>query len=280
MLPGDFRTHTPEHFDAINELGFTGAGFHFPGEEAGSITSADIDASRALFSDSNIDLSQMAVTYKECLFDPDPAPRKLATQKIIDTAAIASALSAQHFLIRPGSRNQAGSWTPHRENHTEASWALFVETLSEVAEGLDKHGVIAVMESHLVSIIKNPEACVRMVDEVGSPNLRIVMDYVNHFESLDQVYASANRLDHIFDTMGTLSPVMHIKDISLGKGLVLHIEESIPGTGELDLAHCFTRFHNLFPDGYGLIEHLAPALIPEATHNTRSIANTANIPIT
>ena len=279
MLPGDFRTHEPSHLKAITDLGFTGAGFHFPGDEAGSITPDDIDRSRALFSDANLDLSQMAVTYKECLFDPDPVPRKSAIKKIVDTAAIAAALSAQHFLIRPGSRNPAGSWTPHRENHTAVSWSLFVETLSEVAEGLESHSVIAVMESHLVSILKNPEACVRMVDEVGSPNLRIVMDYVNHFESLDQVYASKARLDHIFDVMGALSPVMHIKDISLGPGLVLHIEEAIPGTGELDLAHCFNCFQTLFPDGYGLIEHLKPDLIPEATRNTRSIAEAAGIPI-
>ncbi len=279
MLPGDFRTHTEEHFKAISDLGFTGAGFHFPGEETGSIQDADIDHEKKLFSDNGITLSQMAITYKECLFDPEPAPRRLTIQKIIDTAAIAAALEAQHFLIRPGSRNPTGSWTPHRDNHTDAAWDLFIETLAEVAKGLESHGVTAVMESHLVSILKNPETCVRMVDEVGSPKLRIVMDYVNHFECLNQVYANQDRLDHIFDTMGALSPVMHIKDISLGKGLVLHIEESIPGTGELDLAHCFRLFQAQHPNGYGLIEHLPREKIAEATRNTLSIAQEAGIPI-
>ena len=118
-----------------------------------------------------------------------------------------------------------------------------------------------------------------MLAEVGSPNLRLVMDYVNHFETLQQVYASADRLDHIFDRMGSESPVMHIKDISVGSGLVLHLDETLPGHGELDLAHCFKRFESLFPDGYGLIEHLKPDLIPEATRNTRAIAADAGVTI-
>ncbi len=43
MLPGDFRTHGDSHFEAIQELGFTGAGFHFPGEKASEISASDID---------------------------------------------------------------------------------------------------------------------------------------------------------------------------------------------------------------------------------------------
>ena len=54
------------------------------------------------------------------------------------------------------------------------------------------------------------------------------MDAVNHFQTLRQVYNSRERLNHIFDVMGSIAPVAHIKDIKVADGLVLHINEEIP----------------------------------------------------
>jgi sugar phosphate isomerase/epimerase len=280
MLPGDFRTHTDENFKAISKLGFTGAGFHFPGHLCDEITPTDIEHCISRFTRHNIDLAQFAITYPECLFHPDQPIRQTVIDKIKKGTQIAADLSARYCLIRPGSLNPSGSWTPHRDNHKPEAWDYLIDTLQKVTPTLEKCGVIAVMETHMVSILRNPETCLQMVEDVGSPNLRLVMDYVNHFETLQQVYHSPERLDHIFAQMGSYSPILHIKDISIGKGLVLHIEEAIPGQGELDLEHCFQQFQNLFPDAYGLIEHLPTDQIPEATTNTRAIASRAGIPLT
>lgn len=279
MLPGDFRTHTDEHFEAISKLGFTGAGFHFPGHLCEEINPADIQQCITRFSNHSIDLVQFAITYPECLFHPEPATRQTVIEKIKKGTQIAADLSAQYCLIRPGSLNPAGSWTPHRNNHTPQAWHQLIETLQQVTPTLEKHGVTAIMETHLVSILRNPEACHQMIETLNSPNLRLVMDYVNHFETLQQVYHSQARLDHIFNVMGPDSPILHIKDIALGKGLVLHIEETIPNKGELDLEYCFQKFQNQFPNAYGLIEHLPIDKIPEATTNTRTIAARAGVPI-
>lgn len=279
MLPGDFRTHTDAHFEAITQLQFTGAGFHFPGHLSDDITPSDIEACIARFNKHNIDLVQFAITYPECLFDPDQTIRQTVIDKIKKGTQIAADLSAPYCLIRPGSLNPAGSWTPHRDNHTPEAWHRLIDTLKQITPTLEKSGVIAVMETHLVSILRDPEHCRKMVDTVGASNLRLVMDYVNHFETLQQVFNSQDRLDHIFNAMGTYAPVLHIKDITLGKGLVLHIEEAIPGNGELDLAHCFQQFEKQHPNAYGLIEHLPIDKIPEATTNTRTIASQAGVSI-
>ena len=279
LLPGDFRTLTSAHLEAVVKLGFTGAAFHFPGHLCAEITPSDIKTCKTLFATHNLDLAQMAITYPECLFHPDANIRQTVIEKIKAGAKIAADLSAQYYLIRPGSLNPEGSWTPHRNNHTPQAWQHLIETLKKIAPTLEQHSVIAVMETHLVSILRNPETCRQMVEEIGSPNLRLVMDYVNHFETLQQVYHSTQRLDHIFSIMGSYAPVMHIKDITIGKGLVLHINEAIPGHGELDMAHCFQNFERLFPNNYGLIEHLPPEHIPEAAKNTRAIAEQASVSI-
>ncbi|MCZ6631876.1 MAG: TIM barrel protein, partial [bacterium] len=205
--------------------------------------------------------------------------RQEIISKITAGAEIAEGLGAHYFLIRPGSLNPEGSWTPHRDNFTPESWQRLVATLKEIVPALEANDVTAVMETHLVSILKNPETCRQLIDTVDSTRLRLVMDYVNHFETLGQVYSSAERLDHIFDQMGPYAPVMHIKDILVGKGLVLHLHETLPGNGELDLLHCFQQFENRFPDQFGLIEHLKRDQIPEAAANTRQICSDAKVSI-
>ena len=61
------------------------------------------------------------------------------------------------------------------------------------------------------------------------------------FRTLQQVYNSTDRLNHIFDVMGPIAPVAHVKDIKVENGLVLHINEEMPGEGELDLAQALRR---------------------------------------
>ncbi|MFT5090664.1 MAG: sugar phosphate isomerase/epimerase, partial [Planctomycetota bacterium] len=82
------------------------------------------------------------------------------------------------------------------------------------------------------------------------------------------------------DELGDISPLAHIKDVKMSNGLVLHIDQEVPGEGELDLALLLKRFDALYPEGYGLIEHLRPEQIPQAVANVRRVAaqNEVEIP--
>lgn len=272
MLPGDFRTFAPAQMEAIRRLGFTGFGFHLNGEDAFDITSAECAAFRRFRAEQELDLAQFAITYNECLFHPDRAVRERVTEKINRGTEIAAGLEAQAFLLRPGSLNPDGPWTPHRDNHRPEHVEVLVETLGPIVRKAEAEGVLLVMETHAVSIMDPPEKCRAIVEAVGSPNLRLILDAVNHFQCLQQVYNSSDWVDHIFDTVGALSPLAHIKDLKVSNGLVLHIDQTVPGEGELDLGLVLRRFDALFPDGYGLIEHLRPEQIPQAVSNVRRIA--------
>lgn len=279
MLPGDFRTFQKEQMQAIRELGFTGFGFHLNGEEVFAITSAECAAGRRFFADAGLDLAQFAITYNECLFHPDRAVRERVSAKIIRGTEIGAQLGAQAFLLRPGSLNPDGPWTPHRDNHRPENAELLVETLRPLAAKAEAEGVILAMETHALSILDLPPKCRGIVEAVGSPNLRLILDAVNHFQSMHQVYNSSEWVNHIFDELGPLAPLAHIKDLKVSNGLVLHIDQTVPGEGELDLALVLKRFDALYPEGYGLIEHLRPEQIPQAVANVRRIAAEAGVPI-
>src|ERR1700709_1846705 len=128
MLPEDFRTYTPDQMEAITALQFTGFGCHQNGALAFEITDADCEAFKALYDAAGLELVQFSLTYNECLFDHDAAVREAVSKKIVRGIAIARQLGAQAMLIRPGSLNPAGPWTPHPDNHLPASLERLIAT--------------------------------------------------------------------------------------------------------------------------------------------------------
>ena len=236
------------------------------------MTTGDCEKYNQFMAGEGLDLVQFALTYGECLFDPDPAVRESIIKRINRGVEIARQIHAHSCLIRPGSLNPDGAWTSHRDNHLPESMERLIETLTPIAQKADAEGVTMIVETHAVSIMDSPETCEAVVDAVGLDSLCIVMDFVNHFQTLRQVYNSTDRLNHIFDVMGPIAPVAHVKDIKVENGLVLHINEEMPGEGELDLAQALRRFDGFYPEGYGLIEHLPMEKIPAANTNVRRIA--------
>ena len=271
-LCGDFRTLTSDEIEKIKALEFTGLSFHFRSAEIPTVPPDACSRCVRMLEDANLDLVQFGITYEECLFHPDVAVREAAIASVQRGMATAASLNAHHYLFRPGSLNPDGAWTSHRDNHLPESMERLIETLKPIAAYAEQHELTLVMETHAVSIMGSPEICREVVERVGSDRLRIVMDFVNHFQTLLQVYNSQERLNHIFDVMGPVAPMAHIKDISVQNGLVLHLNEEVPGEGELELGVALKRFDELYPDGYGLIEHLPAEKIPLANENVRRIA--------
>jgi sugar phosphate isomerase/epimerase len=268
----DFRTLNQQEIEAIQKLEFTGVSYHFASSNIPHVSPDEITRCRHLLDKAQLDLVQFGITYGECLFDPRPAVRQEAIEAVNCGMSVAKELGAFHYLFRPGSLNSDGAWTSHRDNHLPESMERLIETLKPIAENAEREALTLVMETHAVSIMDSPETCKEIVERVGSDRLRIVMDFVNHFQSLRQVYESEARLNHIFDTMGPIAPMAHIKDIRVENGLVLHLNEEVPGEGELEIAVALKRFDALHPDGYGLIEHLPLEKIPLANTNVRKIA--------
>lgn len=279
LLPGDFRDITVEHLRAIQALGLTGAGFHARGDRIFEVQTVDCRKVKSLFSEVGMDLAQFGVGFGECLFDPDAGVRDRVARKIERGIEVGRELGAHACLIRPGSLSPRGSYSPSPRNREPACRERLLETLGRIARKAGAEGLTVVTETHLLTILDSPETVRQVVEAVGSDRFRAVMDYVNHFQSLDQVYRSAERLNQIFDVMGPVCPVGHCKDLRVGDGLVLHLHEEVPGEGELDMAAALRLWHDLRPDGYMLLEHLPDEKYPLASRNVHRIATEAGIEI-
>ncbi len=279
MLPPDFRDIGTQHLEAIRALDLSGGAFHYAGAQLADISDAECRSVRDTFASCALDLPQFGIGYGECLFDPDEAVRQRVIAVIERGIEVARQLDAQTCLIRTGSLNAQGAYAPARENRTAQARALLVETLKTIASKAESEGVDVVIETHLLTIMGSPETNKEVLDAVDSARISVVMDYVNHFQNLDQVYDSTARMEHIFSIMNPIAVVGHCKDIKLSSGLVLHIDEEVPGDGELDLTTALRLWHEAHPDGYMLLEHLPNEKYPRAAENAHRIIREARIPL-
>ncbi len=279
MLPNDPEAITENHLAAIRALRLTGAGLSVSAADSPPVSAPIWQRVRRLFTEAGMDIAQVGIGYGACLFDPDAEARSRLLGQIGRGIEIARQLEAHVALIRTGSLSPNGSYSPHRDNHRPECRARLLDSLRRVAEAAEALGQTVVVETHALTIMNSPEVNRTIIDEVGCARLRLVLDYVNHFQALHQVYESTARLHHIFDVMGSLSAIGHCKDIGVRDGFVIHLDEEIPGEGELDLATALRRWHDLHPNGYMMLEHLPNEQYPRAAANTHRILAAERIPV-
>ena len=279
MVPADPRAITGEQLQRVAALGVSAACFHVPGAVLAELTGGDLRACRQRYRDAGLGLAQMGVGYGDCLFDPDPAVRAAIQASIACGLQVAGELDAGVVLIRTGSLSPTGSYSPSPRNHEPGRLETLIGELRAVAAAAESAGITVVVETHNLTILGTPEINRRVIEAVGSPRLGVVMDFVNHFQSLQQAYASTARIDHIFDEMGPIAPIGHIKDLATADGFVVHLNEALPGEGCLDLHTAVRRWEALAPDRYLLVEHLPDERIPTAVANVQRIAAEAGVAI-
>ncbi|MEM7029076.1 MAG: sugar phosphate isomerase/epimerase family protein [Chloroflexota bacterium] len=279
LLPPNFADIQPSHLAAIRALDLTGVGLSVSRDTLAQVNEDTYDRLRHTFNDANMDVVQVGVGYRECLFDPDKSVRDDVIVQIGQGLEAAKKLNAQVTLIRTGSLNPNGPYSPCRENHHPDCRIRLLDTFKRIAEKAELIEQTVVIETHVVTIMNSPEFNAEIIEAVDSERLRVVMDYTNHFQALHQVYNSTERLNHIFDVMGPISVMGHCKDIRVRDGFVVHFDEEIPGEGELDLTTALRRWHEFYPDGYMMIEHLPPEDYPQASKNVHQILKEAHIPV-
>ena len=279
MLPADPAEIRARHLAEIRALRLTGAGLSVPASDSRPATAPVWQRVRRLFADEGIDIVQVGIGYRGCLFDPDDGARLRLLEEIRRGFGIARALGAHAALIRSGSLNPNGPYSPHRDNHRPLCRDRLLASLRWLAEAAETLGQTVVVETHLLTIMRSPEFNRAVIRDVGSARLRLVMDYVNHFQTLRQVYDSRARLREIFAAMGPISAIGHCKDIAVRDGFVIHLDEEIPGEGELDLATALRLWHEERPDGYMMLEHLPNESYPLAAANVHRILEKERIPV-
>jgi sugar phosphate isomerase/epimerase len=267
IVPRDLDQLDAARVDQLAALGISGVGTHFRGDPA-TLSRDLLRRAHDLFAARGIAIVQ-SWGWHQPLISDDEGVRREATRILAHAVRVAADLGAHAVMSGPGSFSKTGPWHPHPRNHSPEAEDALVRSLRETVGACEQYGVPIALEGHIVSTLDSATRIRRIIDRVGSPWIKISLDPVNYIAGFPALWDTTTLLNELFDTLGPSIVDAHIKDARARDGLVIHIDEAVPGEGVLDYATFFRRFEETLPGGYGLVEHLPDELYPRAVANVR-----------
>lgn len=165
---------------------------------------------------------------------PDAAVREEGIRRFDVLCRAAKELGASYISLCSGTRNAEHLWSPHPDNDTDDAWNDMLDTVTRCTKIAEQYGIILAVESEASNVISTPERARRMMDTVGSPNLKMILDCANLFHAGEAHPENVRAtLEHAFALYGHDIVLAHGKDIREGDG----IDFCGTGLGIVDFAY-------------------------------------------
>ncbi|RUX78005.1 MULTISPECIES: sugar phosphate isomerase/epimerase [unclassified Mesorhizobium] len=210
------------------------------------VVPADAIASvRAAVRSSGVSLAALSGTYN--MAHPDKAVRDDGLRRLAVVIETAAALGIPLVTLCTGSRNAADQWAYHPDNSTPAAWSDMAAEMEKALALAEDAGVDLGIEPEQANIVTSARDATRLIAEMGSKHLKIVLDPANLFEHATQHEARAIVAAAIDEAAGHIA-MAHAKDRS-GDGRF-----ATAGQGIVDFPHFVSRLKAAGFDG-SLVTH-------------------------
>lgn len=270
LLPADWRLIDEAVCQRVLEAGFAGVSIVI-GKPLEAKEDEVLRVKHAL--DATGLVCAQANGWYECLINKDPAIRAEGVRGHQALTRIGRQLNAHCVYVRPGSHNPRGHWWHHRENHTQETFDVLVQSCQQIARTAEQEGMTLAIEGHVSSTLDTPQRVRDLLDAVGAPALKFSMDPVNFVGTVADVYDTSRVINALFDVMGRDTVILHAKDCALQDGHVVHIDEVLLGTGTMDYRLLLSRLASECPAAWVLIEHLPDELVGRAREAVVGVDN-------
>jgi sugar phosphate isomerase/epimerase len=218
-FPGD----TDTNMAAVAAAGFPAVQYNLSitGNDTVPATLDDyvIDAIAGAATREGIHLAAISGTFNAA--HPDAAVRQQWVDRFPVLANAAARLHIPVITLSSGSRDADDMWRFHPDNATDEAWRDSRDTLEKLAGIAEEHGIDIAFEPEHTNVVSTADLARRMLDEVGSPRLKIVFDAANLLDTDDLSVPTIQRV--VTQALDVLAP-----DLALA-----HAKELIPGRAEV-----------------------------------------------
>jgi L-ribulose-5-phosphate 3-epimerase len=259
------------------DLGFHGVGAHLT-VPASTISDQLAASVKSVFADQKMPFLQLWGPYPS-IISPDESVRKAGVAGAQAIAKLAAKMGVTESGVRPTSLNPRGDWWPHADNYKPETEDRLVKSLTEIVQVAEGYGVDIVLETHVTTTLNTPEVIKRVIERTGSKHIKINLDPCNFVGDLQTAFNLPPMLNHLFDVLSPYIATVHLKDFMLEDRFVVHITETVIGTGLMDFDTLLTLVHKHKPDAYVVIEHLPIGLIPLAKRNLTQKIKDLGLPL-
>jgi len=212
-------------------------------------------AIRAASAASGVAIAAVSGTFN--MIHPDPAVRAGGLRRLGVLIGAAPAMGTRLVTLCTGTRDPADPWRAHPDNATPEAWRDLVASMAEAITMAEASNVDLGIEPELANVVSSAEAARRLIDEMRSPRLRIVLDAANLFETAP-LAEQRDIVSRAVDLLAGRVVMAHAKDRAADGAFVA------AGQGVLDYGHYIAALRRAGFDGplvtHGLTAGEAPAV--------------------
>jgi sugar phosphate isomerase/epimerase len=130
--------------------------------------------------EAGVSIAAVSATYN--MIHPDPAVRERGLESLAAIAAAAHTLGTRLLTLCTGTRDPDDQWQRHADNGTPEAWCDLLVSMEAAIAIADRHDVDLGVEPEHANVVDSAARARRLIDELQSPRLKIVLDPANLFE--------------------------------------------------------------------------------------------------
>lgn len=223
------RSSLESSLDAVVEHGITAAQFNLALTGGPSLPNAVpteiVDRVAPAHRQSDLEMVAVSGTYN--MAHPDPQVRERGARGLRALIEVAPALGTRVVTLCTGSRDAHDMWRRHPDNSSAEAWRDMRASVTAALEVAEAYGVTLGVEPEHNNVVHDARAGRRLLDELGSRRLRIVLDAANLVPE-GGLGKQESVLGEAFELLGEDLVLAHAKDVCRDGSVVA------AGRGDLD----------------------------------------------
>lgn len=210
-------------FAKIHSIGFRAVQFSFGSILGGEEMMPQLDTAMISEVKTAAEKYGVEIVAVNCTFnmiDPDGNRLRENLRRTEVMCWSAKQLGCSILTLCTGSRNPESMWAWHEDNTKPEYWSLLMKVMRQVVTYAEQSGITLVVETEASNIVRTPALSRQMLDEINSPNLKMVIDCANLFlPGTAHCKNADSTIQMAFDTFGTEIALAHGKDIADSDGI-------------------------------------------------------------
>jgi sugar phosphate isomerase/epimerase len=199
------------------------------------------------------------------MIHPDVTQRRYGLRRLRVLAASCRQLGTSVITLCTGTRDPEDMWRRHPDNQSPEAWRDLVTAMKEAVGIAEEHNVTLAFEPEVSNVVDSAPKGRRLLDEIGSPRLKVVLDAANLFQAND-LPRMREILDEAFALLGHDFVLAHAKDLSRDSDG----DHVAAGTGLLDYDYYLARLKQAGFTGPLILHSLAENQVDDSVAFLRS----------
>jgi sugar phosphate isomerase/epimerase len=200
-----------------------------------------------------IEIAALSATYN--MIHPDKSVREVGMRRLELSLRIAARLAIPLVTLCTGTRDADDQWRHHLDNASPDAWRDLMTEMEKAAAFAEAHGMSLGIEPEQANVVQDADSALRLMRDVPSASIRIVLDPANLFERATPAEAR-DVVARSVEKLGDRISMAHAKDRDADGRFVT------AGRGVVDFADFIARLKQAGFDGavvtHGLEEREAP----------------------